>query len=679
VRVRYDRWSGTQDPFAFAVSADAVLDELHGELLAGGDLQEAIRRLAERGFSGRTAGLDDLRRRVEEARRRELDRMGLDGPLRRVEEQLDAILERERTALAFSADELAGQRLADLDELPRDLAARLAALEERAWEDPSAGADFAALMDELRRDVAEATFGRLAGALGAMGPEDLAATAAMLGELNAGIAKDARGEDVTDDFAAFADAHPDVVGDAETLDELLEELARRMAAMSSLMAGMSPDQRAQLAAMAEQLLGDLDLSFQTDQLTDALRSRFPELGWGQPVPGGMPGGQQDGSLSQTVDWVERLSELGDLGEQLGQGYPGARLDDIDAEALRRSLGDDAVQDLEALREIERVLEESGAAQRRHGRLELTPRGIRRLGEQTLAQVYERAMGGAVGSHRTPAGGGDGELTGSTRALAFGDPFRLDVTRTVGNAILRDGGLRPPAPPEPPRRGVRGAVADRPAAARADRGRGVRLEAGDFELAEAERRVRATTVLLLDMSFSMPLRGNWEPAKRMALALSSLVSSKFPEDRFHIVGFSDYARQLQPRDLLVSGWERVYGTNMQHAFMITRRLLAASPGTEQQIIMVTDGEPTAHLEEWDGGVHATFAWPPEPETLRRTMQEAARIARTGATLNVFLLDHDPGAAQFVEAMVQRVGGRIFYPDLGDLGHLVVRDFLHRRAG
>jgi uncharacterized protein with von Willebrand factor type A (vWA) domain len=203
---------------------------------------------------------------------------------------------------------------------------------------------------------------------------------------------------------------------------------------------------------------------------------------------------------------------------------------------------------------------------------------------------------------------------------------------------------------------------------------------DFELAEAQRRVRTTTVLLLDMSFSMPLRGNWEPAKRMALAMESLVASKFPEDRFHIVGFSDYARQIQPRDLLVSGWERVYGTNMQHAFMITRRLLAASPGGDQQIIMVTDGEPTAHLVEWgDGQVHATFAWPPEPATLRATMAEAARIARTGATLNVFLLDHDPGAAVFVEAMVKRIGGRIFYPDLSDLGSLVVRDFLRRRAG
>jgi uncharacterized protein with von Willebrand factor type A (vWA) domain len=666
MRVRYDRWSGRQDPFPFEVSADAILDELHDELLAGEDVDDAIERLLQRGFSGRTAGLAELRRRVAEARRREQSRMGLDGPMERVAEQLDDILERERISLTFDASPDAAERLAALDELPADLAAKLAALEGHEWSDAQAGADFATMMEQLRRDVAEATFGRLAAAMGAMTPEDMAAMAELLGDLNAMIDKDARGEDVTEDFAAFKDKHGERMGwgeddpGPETLEELLADMARRMAALSSMMAGMTDAQRQQLAEMAQQLLGDPDVAFQTDQLQRALQSRFPELGWGEGPEGGMPTGQLSGSISETVDFVERLQEQGDLAEALGQDYPGARLEDIDEDALRRSLGEDAVRDLHALREIERVLEEAGAAQRRHGRLELTPRGIRALGEKALAQVYDRAVDGAIGSHRTPANGGDGELTGATRPFTFGDPFRLDVTRTIGNGIRRQAAT-----------GTWAAVSGA--------GAGVRLHPDDFELAEAERRVRTTTVLLLDMSFSMPLRGNWEPAKRMALALESLVSSKFPEDEFHIVGFSDYARQLTSRDLLVSGWERVYGTNMQHAFMIARRLLAASPGGEQQLIMVTDGEPTAHLQEWgDGQVHATFAWPPEPETLRVTMQEAARVARTGATLNVFLLDHDPGAARFVEAMVRRIGGRIFYPDLDDLGSLVVRDFLRRRA-
>lgn len=653
MKARYARWSGTQDPFPADVSADAVLDAVGDDLLEGLSADQALSRLLRRGLQGQARGLDELRRRVEEARRKELERMGLEGPLRQVDQRLGDIIDRERTALQFAADDLAAAAKAQqLDALPTDPAAKLSALEDYSWEDAQAAADFRALLEQLRRDVAQATFGRLAAGMGSLSPHDLAGMRDMLADLNAMIAKRERGEDVDEDFARFTERHGDLLpGDPDTLDDLLDELARRMAAMSQLLAGLEPDQRTQLAAMAEQLLGDLDLSFQATQLAQSLQAAYPQLGWDQGPGGAMPAGAESGSMADTVDWIEHLQSYDDLAAALGQRYGGARLEDVDEEALRRTLGEEAVRDLRALRDIERVLEEAGAAQRRHGRLELTPRGVRQLGERSLARIYERAVSGQVGSHRAAGAGGDGELTGATRPLAFGDPFRLDVSRTLYNSIVRGGREQHAGVPS---------------------GR-LRLAAEDFELAEAERRVRVATVLLLDMSFSMPLRGNWGPAKKVALALHSLISSKFPEDRFYVVGFSDYARRLQPRELLTTGWERVHGTNMQHAFMIARRLLGAHPASEQQVIMVTDGEPTAHL---DGDV-PYFAWPPDPTTLRLTLAEAGRLARTGATLNVFLLDHDPGAAAFVERMVSGYGGRIFYPDLDDLGALVVRDFLRGR--
>ena len=651
MRIRYGRWTGTQDPLGADVSADEVLSEVTDELLEGATPEEALRGLQQRGIQGRAAGLDDLRRRVEEARRREAQRMGLDAPLQQVARDLADIIDIERAAVELSTSDQAAERAAHLDRLPDDVPGRISHLEEHDWEDARAEADFRELVEKLRRDVADATFGQLAGALGEMGPEDLARTRDMLADLNAMIAKRDRGEDVSGDFERFKEQYPEVAGDASSLDELLEELARRMAAMSALVSGMSDQQRAQLAEMADQLLGDdLDLSFEASELQQALRREFPELGWGDGVPGAAPSGEQSGSLSETVDWVQHLQEMGDLAEALGQDYPGARLEDVDPEAVRRLLGEEAATDLARLREIERVLEESGAAQRHQGRLELTPRGIRLLGERSLARIYERAISGQMGGHRTPAVGGEGEPTGSTRPLRFGDDFRVDVTRTVSNAVLRQ------------------------AAEGGEPGSAVSLRHEDFALAEAERRVRAVTVLLLDMSFSMPLRGNWVPAKRVALALQALVASRFPEDELFVVGFSDYARRLQPSDLLVSGWERVYGTNMQHAFMLARRLLSPFAGAEQQVVMITDGEPTAHLE----GDQAFFSWPPERETLALTLAEAQRLARTGTTLNVFLLDHDPGAAAFVERMVTAVGGRIFYPDLDDLGTLVVRDFIQGRG-
>lgn len=699
MRIRYGRWTGTQDPFAGDVTADEVLDAIGDDLLAGDDPQSALDRLLRSGFtrtSGRVPGLAELRERVEQARRRELSRMGLEGPLQEVAEELSRIVDAERAALeladlagpapvpgdgtAQSEDEAppddrarsdgpasAGgsadgggldaraDRHAQLDALPDDVAGRIAALQQYEFFDARAAADFAALVERLRRDVAEATFGRLAQALGQADEADLARTRDLLAEINAMVAERERGEDITGHWQDFATRYADVLealGNPGTLDELLEELARRMAAMSALMAGLSPEQRQQLAELAAGVLGDTGLAVESDQLQRTLQQQFPEMGWNQAPEGAPMAGPESGSLAQTVDWVERLQQMDGLGTALDQQYPGARLEDVDDEALRALVGEEAASHLEALRAIERALEEAGALQRHHGRLELTPRGLRRLGERALSRIFDRALDGQVGAHRATSTGGGGELTGSTRALRFGDPFRLDVAKTVSNAIVRGG--------RPPVRG-RGDV-------------GVRLHPDDFELAEAERRVRAATVLLLDMSFSMPLRGNWEPAKRVALALQALIEGRFPEDTFHVIGFSDYARRLAPSDLLVSGWERVYGTNMQHAFMLARRLLDGDPSAERQIIMVTDGEPTAHLE----GERATFAWPPEPRTLRLTMREAARLARADITLNVFLLDHDPGAALFVEEMVSRCGGRIFHPDLADLGSVVVRDFLRRRG-
>ena len=667
-RVRYTRWSGTQEPFGPDLSPDEVLAELADELLDGTDPQAALDDLLRRGIDGRVAGLDQLRRRLADARRAELGRMGLEAPLQHVAERLAEVLDLERTALQFEEDaDLAAERAAALDLLPSDLPGKLAALERYAWVDGGAEQAFRELLDDVRRDVAEATFGDLAQALRDLDPKQVARTRAMLVDLNDLVERRERGDDVTEAFAAFQERHGDLLPRTyDDLDDLLEDLARRMSAMSRMMAGLSPDQRAELAALAQQALGDLGLQFQAGQLASALHRLHPGMGWGQPPRGAMPTGAESGSMADTVGWVEHLQSYEDLATALGQDYAGARLEDVDEDALRQALGDDAVRDLRALREIERLLERSGAVRREQGRLELTPRGVRRLGEQSLQRIFDRALSRGLGDHRSSAFGGDAEITGATRPLRFGDPFRVDVNATVRNAILRSagGGVD---------RGVRHAsnrAGDRGGAAAV----GVRLDAEDFALAEAERRVKACTVLLLDMSFSMPLRGNWDAAKRLALALQSLVASRFPQDRFYIVGFSDYARRLEPKDLLVSGWERVWGTNMQHAFALARRLLSAHPGTEQQVIVVTDGEPTAHLE----GAESIFSWPPHPQTLRATMAEALRLARSGAALNVFLLDHDPGAARFVEAMVSRCGGRIFHPDLSDLGSVVVQDFLQRRG-
>jgi uncharacterized protein with von Willebrand factor type A (vWA) domain len=657
VRLRYSEWTGGSEPFPAGVSAEDVIDALADDLLAGDDVSSALARLARTGMTERM-GLDELRRRVAEARARELQRMGLDGPAQQLADALTPILDQERAAVDAAPDDPIAQARGDeLDALPADPFAQLSALRESEWLDDGARDAFERLLESFRRDVAQATFGQLASGLASLRPEDIEATRRMLDELADMAERHERGEDVSDDYADFADRHAEQLSQLSpdgqppgSLEELLDELARRMAAMSSLLAGMDDQQRRTLAQLAAEALGESGLGESADRLRASLERQYPQLRWSQP-PSGVPQASPEAtSLAGAVDWMDRVGQMDELDRALGQRYPGARLEDIDAGAVEELLGEQAAEDVRALREMERALEEAGTVRRSHGRLELTPRGVRRLGEASLAQIYRPAGQGLAGEHAATQVGGDSELAGTTRSWAFGDPFRLDVTRTVGNALRRRAGT--------------GAIGAR-----------VELAPGDFELAEAEQRVRVVTALLLDMSFSMPLRGNWGPAKRVALALEALIASRFPQDRLVMIGFSDLARRLQPRDLLVAGWERVYGTNMEHAFSLARREFERHPAAERQVIMITDGEPTAHLE----GSRPLFSWPPAPRTLQRTLREGQRLRRAGATLNVFLLDHDPGAGMFIERLVREVGGRLLYPDLRNLGSVVVRDFLSRRRG
>jgi uncharacterized protein with von Willebrand factor type A (vWA) domain len=474
-----------------------------------------------------------------------------------------------------------------------------------------------------------------------MSPQEIQRFKDMLSELNRMI--DARNRGEPHDFPGFMQRYGDLFpGNPRTLDELLEQMARRMAALSRLMASLSPEQRAELEALAQAMLDDLDLAFQVDQLAQSLSEMFPEMPWGDPALGS---GEDAMPMQATVDALERLSDLEDLDRSMRADYAGASLEDVDEDRLRRTLGDDAVRDLRRLKEVERALEKAGLVTRAGGRLQVTPRGARKLGERVLIRVFERLKRDREGTHEARQSGGAAEATGATRPWVFGDSGQIAVQRTVFNAVVRDG-----PSPQP------------------------KLRSDDFELLEAETRTEAATALLLDLSFSMPLRGHWVPAKRMALALHALIEGRYPHDRLYMVGFSDYARRINPEDLARSGWERVYGTNMQHAFNLAGRLLSQHPRATKQVIMVTDGEPTAHLE----GEEVFFSWPPVPETIRRTLAEAMRLAKAGVTINVFMLEDTEGLQRFMERLARLTNGRVFQTAGEGLGDFIIRDYVNRRG-
>jgi uncharacterized protein with von Willebrand factor type A (vWA) domain len=669
MRSRYVRWDGSQDPLRELPDIGDLLDRLGDDLLMGSGGREALGALRRRGLPGRR-GLDDLRRSLAAQRRAMQEELDASGPLADLARELGEIVAIEREALSLRDDEDARFEELALDALPADPAGRFRQLSGHAFSSPEAAARFAELADRLRRDLLDAHLSSLTGALESVTPDDVARIAAMLADLNGLLAARAAngGEPPADEperFAAFVAAHRELLppvtdpagGTREpaSLDELLGAMARRARAAQRFLRSLSPQQRAQLQDLARQVFDDLDLEFQLDQLGGNLAGAFPD---GPPATWGLEGdgtgegeaavpdaGAASGPISRIVDAYERVGELEDLEQQLEGTYQGATLEDVDEEALRRHLGEDAVRDLAELRAIERELERSGAMRVRDGELELTPRGARLLGERALTRLLARVRREPA----TRATGADPEPTGQTRPWTFGDREPIDTNTTVRNAVMRQAGagLAP--------------------------GGQVHLHPDDLEVVEQEVRPRTATALLLDLSFSMPLQGHFVPAKRMALALHALIAGRHRQDSLHLIGFSDYARMLQPADLAAAGFERVYGTNMHHAFLLARRVLAHDPRPVKRVIMVTDGEPTAHLV--DGS--SVFHWPPVPETLEATLREAMRLARAGIELDVFLLEDAPGLLAFAERLVQLTGGEVVRMSAEEVGRTVIGGYGHDR--
>ncbi|MGZ4648893.1 MAG: VWA domain-containing protein [Blastococcus sp.] len=648
---RYGRWHGGPDPLAPPYDLGNAVDEIGDSVLGGSGVREALRELLRRGTEGRR-GLEELRRSVRERLRRARTAGRMDGTLQEVRELLDKALAAERRALFPDPDDSARLAEDELDALPEETAGAVRALKDYPWRSPEARQAYDQIQDLLRREVLDSSFASMKQALENATEADMQAVKDMVADLSQLIDAHNRGEDTAEQFAEFMDKHgqffPD---DPQSIEELIDSLARRAAAQERMMAGLSPEQRAELGDLMAQAMSDMGLASEMSHLQDALRQARPDLPWGQR--GQVPDGEPSLGLGDATSAVAELADLESLSSQLSQGYAGASLADIDEEMLDRALGRPAVDDLAALRQLERELERQGYLNREGGKLELSPKAVRRLGATALRRVFAKLSATGRGEHDVADAGAAGELTGSSREWRFGDEQPLDVVRTVKNAVLRTAG-------EP----------------RSAQQRRVHIAVEDFEVVETERRTGAAVALLVDLSYSMALRGTWGAAKSTAMALHSLVTTRYPQDAIQIIGFSSTAQVLRPETLAELSVDTLQGTNLQHGLMLARRFLAHHRDAEPIVLVVTDGEPTAHLED-DGTPF--FCWPPMPETIARTVAEVERVARSGATLNVFALDPEPGLVHFVHDITQRAGGRVFTPDPDRLGEYVVADYLRVRRG
>jgi uncharacterized protein with von Willebrand factor type A (vWA) domain len=658
-RFWYSKWDGTQVGFEF--DADDIFAELTDELLFHGDLNQALQRLLQRGFKDRNdervAGMRDLLERLRQRRREMLDRHDLGGPYEDIAERLREIVDKERSGIeelveearqsgdqrrAEITEEVATERRMALDLLPPDLAGQVQSLQEYEWTSSEAREAFDELMDQLRSQLMQSYFNQMSSAMSDMSPDAMQRMKDMFNELNRMLETRASGGDTDRMFEEFMDRFGDMFpGNPQSLDELLEQLAQQMAAMQQLLNSMTPEQRAQLQQLAEALMEDMDLRWQVERLGGNLRQAFPQMGWERSYDFS---GQDPLGFADAATVMNQLGDLDRLEQMMTTASNPGALADVDITRAGELLGEDAARSLEQLAKLAKQLTDAGLMDQKEGRLELTPRGLRKIGQNALSDLFSRLIKDRLGGHIADRLGVGHERTFETKAYEWGDPFNLSIERTVRNAIGRRGAGTP-----------------------------VRLSADDFEVERTESLTSTSTVMAVDLSLSMPMRGNFLAAKKVAMALHSLITSQFPRDYLGLVGFGELARELKAQQLPEVSWDYTYGTNIQHALVLARRMLARQGGTKQ-VILITDGEPTAHVRP---GGEPFFSYPPAPETIRVTLNEVVRATREGIRINTFMLDATGYLRNFVEKMTQLNRGRAFFTTPETLGDYVLVDFLEQK--
>ncbi len=653
-RHRFSQWDGSQ---ASDIAADDAMGAMVDDLMDYGDLRWAMRNLLSRGMNipqgGHRQGLRDILKRLRDQKREHLDRFNLSSVFKEIEKELDEILDLERGTidewLEGKGDEVTGdvmQRAAAenkerLDNLPDNAAGKMQELENYEFMNPEAQRRYIELLNQLRRAMGQTFFNDIENMVNNMSKGDIDRMKDMLKSLNDLLSKKAKGvdPDVLDSyFKEFMDKYGDMFGDnpPQSLEDLVEQMRQQMAAAQSLMDSLTPDQRQQLQSLFADRFGDPELENELQRLAQSMSAHNPRSSRYRFS------GREDINLEAAMRLMKEMRSLDELINQVQAAERSNDLERIDQDLLKELLDDEAAESIDDLKKLLEALEKAGYIRPEGDRWELTPRGSRMIGLKALGEIYARLKRQSLGNHALPEEGRFGERLEQTKAYEFGDPFHLHMPRTIRNAIDREGPRTP-----------------------------VRLKHDDFEIYRSELITSTATAMLVDLSWSMALRGSFQAAKKVALALHNLITSQYPKDSFHVIGFAAYAKELKAHDLPFLQWdEYVLGTNMQHALLLAERLLAKHNAGTKQIIMISDGEPTAHLENG----RARFAYPPTPETYRATLRAVKHCTQRSIAINTFMLDVDYHLKAFMDAIARINGGRVFFTSPDKLGEYILVDYV-----
>ena len=664
---RYSQWDGTQQ--LFELDADALMDQLSEEILKQGDVMRALRETFRQGFQDREGrqlpGLRDLMEQLKNRRRQQLQQYNMDSVVDDLKERLEEILVTERTGIDRRLDE-GRQRIEDteedqkdeqeslyqmleqranrnrekLNDLPEGIGGQIKELMEYDFMDPEAQEKFLALLEMLKNQMAQNISQQMQDQVSGMSPEDMAAIREMLRQMSQMMRDEMEGREPA--FDEFMEQFGSMFGPnpPESFDELMERMQQQMAQMQSMMDSMSPEMRQEmedamnsaLDAETRQAMAEFASMMEIMRPMDDLRRQYPFLG--------------DDSLTmdQAMDLMRQLQENDQLEQALQEAMRTGNMEGIDPDKLAELLGEDAKRVWEQLDQLRQMLKDAGYLSG-DDKMDLTARGIRRIGQKALKEIFANLSKDRMGGHMIETRGANGDLLGETKPYEFGDPFQVDLQATIKNAVLRAGPGLP-----------------------------VRMQTQDFEIYRNEHMTRTASVILLDQSRSMGLFDNFLAAKKVTLALMSLIRTQYPRDVLHVIGFSDYAGEIKEEDLAKVSWNSwVSGTNLHHALMLSRKLLSKEKGGTRQILVITDGEPTAHLE----GDQAFFAYPPSYRTEQETLKEVKRCTQEDIVINTFMLENTYQLVNFVDRMTQINRGRAFYSSADKLGQYVMVDYMTNR--
>ena len=667
-RYRYTRWDGTQR--VVELDDDALMDEMAEDLTTHGDFERALRNLYQRGMQrqdgGGAEGLRHLRDQLQKRRQGQLDHYNLDNVFKDIEERLQRIIQKEREGIDDRIQEARGDASRDDNLSPEEKQRLLGMMEQRAnrnrdrldalpdtagsiikelrdydFMDDEAREDFQKLLDTMQQQMLQNYFQDMKQQLQGMTPEDMQSINQMLRDLNEMLRENMLGQ--PPDIDRFMAKYGQMFGadPPKSLEELLEMIGRQMAQVQSLMNSMSPSMRKELQEVMRSLLTEETLD-ELDDLGDLMGQLFPMSDLYNQYPFM---GQEDLTLEQAMDLMGQLQDMDELDNVLKDVMRNGNIDDVDLDKVQELMGEEARRAIEELKNATRVLEESGYIKRKGDKFELAPRGIRKIGEKALQEVFSQLKKSRFGEHEIHHRGLNGEDTGETKPYEFGDPFDVDLRRTLMNSIVRNGQQLP-----------------------------ISLSQDDFEIRRREQVTQAATCLLLDQSRSMGMFGSFLAAKKVALALYTLTQSQFPRDKLWVIGFSDCAVELKGEELPEATWNAwVSGTNLQHALLMSRQFLAKQKAATKQIVVITDGEPTAHNE----GSRTFFSYPPSIRTIQETLKEVKRCTDANITINTFMLENSPYLMQFIEQLTRINRGRAFYTNPDKLGEFVLVDYLSNR--